>query len=272
MATRIATVNIGATHIRSTFWLNDKMGLKVDEPTTRYKPTVDQIVRFALETGATALAVCVAGNVVNGTVIGAGNLGSLDPQWIEANLQDDLHERLGFPVQVVNDAHAEAIGEASARTEEGTLTPITYIGWGSGIGVATTSGATEAGHMILSDESLLVCGCGGVGCAEALIGGNNLEARFGVPVEEMSPMQWDQTIPDLSRLIRNLMVAFLGNRLVVIGGGVALRQLDDERLAWLKQRLQWMPTTVPMPGIELARHGDDAALYGLYALALRGGL
>ncbi|GAB6897756.1 ROK family protein [Kineosporia succinea] len=115
-----------------------------------------------------------------GTVLSAPNLG-----WSGMPLARVLHEALGRPVHVVNDANAAALAEHGFGGAEDTGVLVLTVGMGVGAGIlldgALVRGdrfaAGEIGHLIV-EEPGLPCACGRSGCLERLLAVPQLRARL----------------------------------------------------------------------------------------------
>lgn len=102
-----------------------------------------------------------------------------------------LERRLGVPVRVENDANAAALGEYRFGAGRGVAAMI-YITMSTGIGgglildgrIVRGAGQTagEVGHMVLAHGVPDRCGCGRLGCWEAISSGSALarQAREAV--------------------------------------------------------------------------------------------
>jgi glucokinase len=116
---------------------------------------------------------------------------NLPPDCRDLPLRALLEPRLGVPVVVDNDANAAALGEHRYGAGRGTADML-YITISTGIGGGIVAGgrllrgagytAGEVGHMILAAEGQDVCGCGRVGCWEAISSGTGIarQAREAV--------------------------------------------------------------------------------------------
>jgi predicted NBD/HSP70 family sugar kinase len=99
-----------------------------------------------------------------------------------ANLRGDLEARFGFPVTVVNDAKAQALG--CVADEESLV----YFSLGTAVGGAIVDHgrlvlgahgyAGEVGHLPVQDTDLL-CPCGRRGCLDTIASGWSLETALG---------------------------------------------------------------------------------------------
>lgn len=114
---------------------------------------------------------------VTGTVVSATE--SL-PGWAGTDLVAELTARTGFPVRVVNDVHAHALGEAAAGASSGTRSSL-LVAAGTGIGggfitdghllTGRNSAAGHIGHVPSAAAAGLACPCGGTGHVEAIASG-----------------------------------------------------------------------------------------------------
>jgi predicted NBD/HSP70 family sugar kinase len=97
-----------------------------------------------------------------------------------ARLGPALADALGQPVLVLNDADAVAAGIAAVRRQLGTLTRVWTLGSGVGFGrYPHAPGVWEGGHVVVSlDPKEALCGCGGHGHLEGIVGFRSLRLRF----------------------------------------------------------------------------------------------
>jgi glucokinase len=128
------------------------------------------------------------------TGVGVGAPGPVDPVagvvletpnlqgWRNVPLRALLEERITLPVTIGNDANAAALGEWLFGSGQG-LHHFVYVTISTGIGggvimhdqllLGRNGGANEIGHMTIQRDGP-VCGCGNVGCWEALASGTAL--------------------------------------------------------------------------------------------------
>ena len=83
-------------------------------------------------------------------------------------------------VLVVNDADAVATGIAATRGQLDTLTRVWTLGSGVGFGrYPHAPGVWEGGHVVVSlDPKESLCGCGGQGHLEGIVGHRSMRLRF----------------------------------------------------------------------------------------------
>jgi len=185
-----------------------------------------------------SIGVAVAGLLSphDGAIINSPNL-----RWLEGfPLRDSLQKALGCQVHLVNDATAAALGENSfgaGKDHVNFLLATLGTGIGGGIalngkiwegpgGMAGEFGHTRSGHQ-------RVCGCGTVGCVEAVASASAMEtasqeAGLHLGLKELAETA-RQGNADALRIFQNAGTA-LGNafgqvallldlRVLVLGGG-----------------------------------------------------
>ena len=167
---------------------------------------------------------------------GSGAVG-LPNDWQSIPLERVLREHFGT-VAIANDCVAALIAERTFGAVQGEPN-CAYVTWSTGIGFGLCvdgmvlrgkhGNAGHAGHMLLSEQSDALCGCGNRGDLEALVSGHNLELRFGRPARELFAAAAAggsaeraviaQAARWFGRALYNL-VAALDLRCFVIGGSV----------------------------------------------------
>jgi glucokinase len=138
---------------------------------------------FVIDGGGIALAtpnIC-------GALAPTGN--GLPNDWHTAPVEGPLRERFAR-VRVENDGIAALEAERRWGALQG-VDHCAYVTWSTGVGGGLCVGgrvlrgkqgnAGHLGHSFVSDDTLARCGCGNVGDLEALVGGNSIEKRYGVP-------------------------------------------------------------------------------------------
>jgi glucokinase len=168
---------------------------------------------------------------------GLPNGDDLPNDWAYLPLESVLNERFST-VRIANDCvaalHGErAFGDAPANS--------IYVTWSTGIGFGLcvdghilngkAGNAGHAGHMLLSETSDALCGCGNRGDLEGMIGGRNFGKHLGKPLAQIFT---DARAGDPSalpvvqeaacwfgRALYNL-VAVLDTEYITIGGSVWL--------------------------------------------------
>ncbi len=119
-------------------------------------------------------------DIGRGIVTEAPNL----PGWINIPLQQRIRETSGLPAWIENDANAGAVAEQRVGAGRGS-NHMVLVAVGTGVGGGlilngnlyhgASGGAGEVGHMTV-DPGGAICGCGRVGCLEAVAAGRTLDA------------------------------------------------------------------------------------------------
>ncbi len=146
------------------------------------------------------IGICAPGpiNPKTGTVINPPNL----PGWRNIQLERKIHRQFGLPTKVENDANAAGLAEALFGAATGYrdvffVTVSTGIGTGIIINKRIYHGkngvAGEGGHVSIDFRSPYRCGCGTLGCIEALAAGPGIVRRTRVKLEQ------EHTLPSLLR-------------------------------------------------------------------------
>jgi glucokinase len=228
------------------------------------------------------------------------------PGWRNVPLGELIHEELGFPTRLENDANAGALAEHRFGAGRGSdhmvyVTVSTGIGGGFILGGKLYAGATgaaaEIGHTTVVPSGPL-CGCGNRGCLEALAAGSAIarEARErvqrGVPtlIAELSGGEaenvsaklvaqaadqgdWeanailDQAMAYLGVGMANL-INLLNPELLVIGGG--LTKMGNRLFEPVRRAIDLRAFATAARAVELRRAqlGDDVGLLGSAAVAM----
>lgn len=187
-------IDLGGTKTEAI--LLDTQGLEVQrvrEPTERsYEGTLGLITSLVAQLDATAGEPCSVGLGIPGTISPAtGLVKNANSTWLIGHrLDQDLGQRLGRPVRVMNDANCFALSEAVDGAGAGARSVFGVI-VGTGVGggwvldehvVPGVSGvAGEWGHLPLPSPSdverrVEPCWCGRVGCVETWLSGPGLAA------------------------------------------------------------------------------------------------
>ncbi|MHA6718043.1 ROK family protein [Sphingomonas sp. RS6] len=157
------------------------------------------------------------------------------PGWSGTDITRRLAARYARPLAIQTDVNGAALAEARWGAARG-LAAHAYITIGTGVGVGLVAGGRpimgyshgEAGHMRSArapgDDFAGWCPFHG-DCAEGLLSGPALAARFGRPGHEVADdaPEWDFFAHDLAALLHNLIVALAPER-IAIGGGVMTKR------------------------------------------------
>ncbi len=206
------------------------------------------------------IGVCAPGplNPHTGVIINPPNL----PGWRNVPLASMIQKKFDLPAKVENDANAAGLGEVLFGAAVG-YRDVFYVTVSTGIGTGIIIGkkiyhgkngvAGEGGHVSIDYRSSYRCGCGTLGCIEALAAGPGMARRARVYLEQehnepsllramtgghlelISPQMLEQAMRQGDRVARAIIEetgfylgVWLGGMLtlfdpeaVVIGGGVA---------------------------------------------------
>ncbi len=206
------------------------------------------------------IGVCAPGplNPHTGVIINPPNL----PGWRNIPLASMIQKKFDLPAKVENDANAAGLGEVLFGAAVG-YRDVFYVTVSTGIGTGIIIGkkiyhgkngvAGEGGHVSIDYRSSYRCGCGTLGCIEALAAGPGMARRARVYLEQehsepsllremtgghlelISPQMLEQAMREGDRVARAIIEetgfylgVWLGGMLtlfdpeaVVIGGGVA---------------------------------------------------
>ena len=180
--------------------------------------------------------------------------------WVRFPLRHRLHQRLGLPVVVDNDAKALALGEGwlgAARGSEDYVALVVSTGVGGGIVVdgrlldGAGGNAGHIGHVVVEPEGR-PCVCGGRGCLEAEASGRSIEAMTGHPAAEAPEAVRRRTGMLVGRGVASV-ANLLDVELAVVAGSVALGfgsvffEAAQEEIA-LRSRLDFSRSTRIVPG------------------------
>jgi glucokinase len=206
------------------------------------------------------IGMCAPGplNPKTGMVIDAPNL----PGWRNVPLARMVEQRFGLPAKVENDANAAGLAEVLFGAAAG-YRDVFYVTVSTGIGTGIViekkiyhgknGVAGEGGHVSIDYRSPYRCGCGSLGCIEALAAGPAMARRARVRLEQehsVPSLLRDLTRGELSRITPKMiehaarahdavarsiieetgfylgvwlagMIALLDPDVIVIGGGIA---------------------------------------------------
>ena len=281
-ADRFFAVDVGGSSVKSGFVDDDGVAEQTQEPVAGdLDGLVRQLVRVHREAGAGAWGLSVAGLVDadRGVVRYAANLPLQDAPLVEL-----VAAEVPAPAVFANDLLAATVGEAGGGTlallQAGTGIAGRFAVNGHVPGSASAH-AGEVGHLRFRPGGL-PCRCGQLGCAEAYgAWGGILDRHAAAGRERPSPAsllaaaaedEWARWILDdaLAAIgfAASALVAACDPGTLRVGGGLAA--------AWGETLLEAIRTTLAesvLPAVaaatrvEPARHGDAAALHGLFTLS-----
>lgn len=259
---------------------------------SRTKDALDYSLRESGQTYASVRGVGVGipgpVDLQLGTVIEAVNLG-----WFNVPVVRLLHDTLGLPVALENDANVAALGEAWRGAGAGSSSALcAVVGTGVGGGIVldgrlyrgAQGAAGEIGHLIVKKDGPR-CNCGNYGCLETLASATGivraakaaqergeLDASLAINGAEdvfnfsrTGNVAAQQVISDAAEWLGfglALASCTLNPAVIVVGGGVSKAKdmlLDPVRRAFRKYVF---PVIQDDTRIELATLGNDAGVIG----------
>jgi glucokinase len=221
-----------------------------------------------------------------GSIVYAANLGLRN-----VGIGTLAQERLGLPIAVMHDVRAAAVAEGLLGAARG-CSDYLLLTLGTGVGAAVVIGGRpytgahgiggELGHVAVEPRGP-VCGCGRVGCLEALASAGGIGRRYeamgsssSVSTEEIAARAgagdpvasqvWREALDALALAIVNY-ATLLDPELVVIGGGMAAAgpSLFDP----LRERVRALARFGEPCPIVPAALGEDAGRVGAAIAAWR---
>lgn len=235
-----------------------------------------------LQTQATHVAIASTGIIRDGVLLAINplNLGGL----VHFPLVQTLNDLTGLPTMAVNDAQAAAWAEYRALAVE--MSDMAFITVSTGVGgglvsngkLLTGSGGL-AGHLghTLADPHGPLCGCGRVGCVEAIASGRGIAAAArddlagcdaktifvrAAQRHEQAMRLVAHSAAVVARLIADVK-ATTDCQCVVIGGSVGLA---EGYLALVESYLAQAPLAYHVK-LQAAHYRHDAGLLGAALLA-----
>ena len=128
-----------------------------------------------------SIGCALPGIIRSGAVLDSPNLPQLKGQEIEIALRAALTQHgIKAPVTISNDADAVAAGIAATHSGLDKLIRVWTLGVGIGFGhYPESDGVWEGGHTVVSlDPNENLCGCGGRGHLEGIMGHRAMRLRF----------------------------------------------------------------------------------------------
>ena len=249
--------------------------LEID-PATVHAVGVSSCGPFELREGATGI---IPPNLCGGLPNGE----DLPNDWTFLPLESVLRERFST-VRIANDCVAALHGERAFGAAPANSV---YVTWSTGIGFGLCvdghilngkAGNTgHAGHMLMSDSSTALCGCGNLGDLEGMIGGRNFGKHLGKPLEviftdalhgEAAALQAvHEAARWFGRALYNL-TAILDTEAIFIGGSV-WRHNETLLAPLVRQEIQdRFPALTRNVTVQGATLGDLVTDMGAFALAI----
>ena len=220
-----------------------------------------------------AIGVGFPGISLNGLIEESPNLKQTKGLKLSESLTTLLKQRgISAPVHVLNDAAALAAGLAATRGELDELVRVWFLGVGIGLGrYPQSNGFSEAGHSVVTlNPKENLCGCGGVGHLEGIIGHRAMRLRFlDLEPDEVfaAAAAGDQRCSDFAKLWHRALAAATatehshGRPRQILHLGPNAKFVE---LGLLDQYVQDMVKMSPLQGstFEVVLTNDETALIG----------
>lgn len=168
----------------------------------------------------TPVGVTFPAIILHGVARSAANV---DKSWIDYEVDKHFTERLGRPVEVINDADAAGLAEVRYGAGEGVDGTVLVITLGTGIG----SAFVFDGKLVPNAE---------LGHLE--IDGHDAETKASAVARERDGLSWEEYAVRLQRYFSHVEFLF-SPELFIVGGGISKR--SDEYLPLLKLRTPIVP-------------------------------
>jgi glucokinase len=253
--------------------------------TTSQAALLDELAAIVRELpleGVSALGFGIPSRIDHGSGLA---LGAVNIPIRDVRFADEMHERLGLPVEMENDASCAAYAEFKLGAGRGT-TELLALTLGTGVGGGVVSGGklfrayTELGHMVIVEDGEPCQGaCSGRGHVEAYCSGTaagKIAKRLLGPDASAHDLV-DQRHPVLGEIGHHLGVAIgslvniFGSTRVIIGGGFGIAAFDQlvpaARRAVLREALAPGGQSLEIVRAEL---GGEAGLIGAALVAFEG--
>jgi glucokinase len=302
----VAAVDIGGTRIKAALVdraVKELVGATLTTPPDLHEPgalgrvveaTVAELLAEAEGQGyAVRLAAC--GVVVPGLVdeeagvaVFSANLG-----WKDLELVAPLERSLGVPVVLGHDVRAGLLAECAVGAAKGAQHAL-FVPLGTGVAgalmldghvVRADGWAGELGHVVVEPDGPR-CGCGGLGCLEAVSSASAVERAYAERVgggarpgprlgadgiaalvvagDPDAAVVWTRAVNALARAVV-MAITLTGVDRVLVGGGLA--QSGEVLMLPLRERILGALTFQRPPIVTLAALGDRAGCLGAACLA-----
>ncbi|OOF70703.1 N-acetylmannosamine kinase [Rodentibacter caecimuris] len=276
-------IDIGGTKIATAIVENNQIILRnqISTPQKNVAESMHQTLAEILQQYKDQfdyVAVASTGIINNGilTALNPKNLGGL----AEFPLQQSMTKHTNKPIGLLNDVQAAAYAEYLTQNQE-EIQNFAFITVSTGVGGGIilnrqllTKPNGIAGHIghTLADPKGPICGCGRIGCVEAIASGRAIEATASQWENPCNPKEVftrfrksdpkstalvTRSAKAIANLIADLVIG-LDIQKVVIGGSVGLA---EGYLPLVQQQLAQLPTIYHCP-LGLAEYAQDAGLLG----------
>jgi glucokinase len=295
----VVALDVGGTGIKCALVRSDGTSHHTERHPTGADRGPDAVVQTILEVAAgladraradrltpVAVGIVVPGVVDEpaGVAVWSANVGFRD-----IPLRALVSARLGLPAALGHDVRAGGIAEARIGAGRGSR-HVLFVAIGTGIAAALAVDGTafagahgaagELGHIVVRAGGPR-CGCGQLGCLEAVASAAAVGRRYaelaGQPAtaaevvrravagEELAARIWQETIDALADGLL-IAQALYDPAVIVVGGGLA--EAGDDLFVPLRAALRTRLTFHREPRLVPAALGDEAGCLGAALLAL----
>lgn len=195
-----------------------------------------------------------------GIFIAGGNL-----PWEHVPIQKDLEQLFSAPVHLQNDAKAAALSEARLAGPEYETVVYVTVSTGIGVGVCINGELVDAlidaepGRMNIDNNGKMTPW-------ETIASGKAIVTKYGKRASELDdPKAWEYVSHNLAKGLL-VIIAMTQPDLMVFGGGVG-SHFEKFRKPLLAELKKYESPLSPTPPIKMAKHPEEAVVYGCYELA-----
>jgi glucokinase len=308
----VLAVDLGGTQIRAALITPDRsVHCRRAEP-TRDEDGPEAVLERIVEVVAEVRAQATGDGLPAPVGLGFSSPGPLDPHrgivlgppnlrgWVDVPIVTILSQRLDLPTLLERDTNVAVMAEWRYGSARGARDAV-YVTVSTGIGGGIVSNGTplggrdglagEVGHLVVELDGP-ICGCGGIGHAEAIASGTAIEraarallergeapglarlAQAGEPVDaELVGRAADAGDADSRALLDRAWVAvgalcaslanLLDPEVIVLGGGIAEHRPRLFEVARRELARRVLPALEGRTRIEPAALGGDVSLIGL---------
>jgi glucokinase len=289
----VISIDVGGTGMKCALVDSDHRVLHTERHATGRERGPEAVVQTIIDVAAglaakgstEAIGVVVPGVIdeVNGIARYSSNVGFRD-----VPLRDLLQRKLGIAATLGHDVRAGGLAEARLGAGKGRA-QVLVMPIGTGIAAAhvvngvVASGAHgaagEIGHIVVRPGGPK-CGCGLVGCLEAVASASAVERRYAelagdsltaaqvsarIDTDPHAAQVWRETVDALADGLLTGQ-ALYDAELIIIGGGLA--ESGETLLGPLREALSAKASFHRVPEIVKAKLGDEAGCLGAALLAL----
>jgi glucokinase len=245
-------------------------GMPAEEIVQRIAREIELAVQGQL---VQAIGVGFPGISRNGLIEESPNLKQAKGLKLNESLTALLNQKgISAPVHVLNDADALAAGVAATRGELDRLVRVWFLGVGIGLGRYPQSDSIgEGGHFVVTlDPKENLCGCGGIGHLEGMMGHRAMRLRFlDLEPEEVfeEADAGDQRCSDFVKLWHRALAAATATNIHMDGPGrfyISGPNAKFVQMGLLDRYVQDMVKMSPLQGstFEAVPTSDETALIG----------